>query len=78
MKRGQVVRVQGTKLIDTGGGFLLEEEDLVAEEEAERIIIVEPAAIVPTDTPSCEQCGRDFSSSYLLHNYDLSVCDACR
>ena len=78
VSHGQVVRVQGTKLIDTGGGFLLEENDLIEEEVAPKNIIVEPAAIVPTETPTCEQCHRTFGSSYLLQNYDLEVCDACR
>jgi DNA-repair protein complementing XP-A cells len=75
---GQVVRVHGTKLIDTGGGFLLEESDFQEQVEAEKVITREPAALVPTDCPNCDICGKEFSTSFLLLNYDENICDRCR
>src|ERR1700735_3577415 len=75
---GQVVRVHGTKLIDTGGGFLLEESDLQEQVEAEKVVVREPAAFVPTDCPKCDICGQDFSASFLLQHYDENICDRCR
>jgi len=78
VSQGQIVRVHGTKLIDTGGGFLLEEKDLAEETEAEKVIVVQPAGFVPTDAPSCELCQREFSDSFLFSKYDHPVCDACK
>jgi len=77
-KQGSVVRVQGTKLIDTGGGFLIEENDLIEQEEAEKVIKVQSAAFVPSDAPVCEDCGVEFADSFLFEKFDLSVCDKCK
>jgi hypothetical protein len=75
---GSVVRIQGTKLIDTGGGFLIEEGDFVEQEEEEKVLTVQPAAFIPTDTPLCEECGVPFSDSYLLLTFDYAACDTCK
>jgi len=55
----------------------LEEKDLIEEAETPKVIVTEPAPIVE-DAPTCEQCRREFSTSFLFHTYDLLVCDACR
>lgn len=78
VNEGSVVRIQGTKVIDTGGGFLIEEGDLVEQEEQEKVLSVHPAAFVPTDAPNCQDCGLSFSESYLLLNFDHPVCDRCK
>jgi len=75
---GTIVRIQGTKLVDTGGGFLLEEKDLVIPQDEELNIVKELAAIAPTDAPKCIECKKDFSESFLYKNFDYHVCDACR
>ncbi|XP_077989108.1 DNA repair protein complementing XP-A cells homolog [Glandiceps talaboti] len=74
--------VVGTKmpgrLIDTGAGFLLEEEN-ENDKDVDKIKIVEqPAPIIDDDRPSCEECNKQFSESYLLNHYNVDVCDGCR
>lgn len=75
---GSIVRIQGTKVIDTGGGFLIEEGDLVETEEEEKVITFQPGPFVPGEAPNCEDCGSSFSDSYLLLNFDYPVCDSCK
>jgi len=78
---GSIVRVQGTKLIDTGGGFLLEEKDLVEPENevASKPVAQQfPAPIIPTDAPNCLECKNEFQESYLLRTYEHVVCDSCK
>lgn len=77
--QGSVVRVLGSKLIDTGGGFLIEEKDLIEEEEKPvKITLKDPAPFIPGDVPKCEECEEEFQHSFLLENYDLTVCDQCK
>lgn len=78
VSQGSVVRVQGTKLIDTGGGFLIEEKDLVEQEEAEKVIIPQEAPFIPTDVPHCTECSSEFQDSFLYKTYDYPVCDKCK
>lgn len=35
---------------------------------------------IPPDEekPECDECGRLFTDSFLLTNFDCQVCDACR
>lgn len=76
--QGSVVRVSGTKLIDTGGGFLIEEKDLVEQEEAEKVVLPQKAPFIPTDVPICLECSKEFQDSFLFQGYDLPVCDKCK
>ncbi|ODN04664.1 DNA repair protein [Orchesella cincta] len=78
VSEGSVVRVHGTKLIDTGGGFLIEEKDLVEQEEAEKIIVPHEAPYLPTDVPHCMDCEKEFQDSFLFKNYEFPVCDSCK
>lgn len=78
VSEGSVVRVQGTKLIDTGGGFLIEEKDLIEQEEAEKIIVPHEAPFIPSDVPKCMECNREFQDSFLFKNYGYRVCDTCK
>ncbi|CAL8111771.1 unnamed protein product [Orchesella dallaii] len=78
VSEGSIVRVHGTKLIDTGGGFLIEEKDLVEQEEAERVIVPHEAPFMPTDVPHCMECENEFQDSFLFKNYDFPVCDSCK
>ncbi|XP_034241202.1 DNA repair protein complementing XP-A cells homolog [Thrips palmi] len=72
-----VVRSKSTKVIDTGGGFLLEETD-DPDQNKETAIVKEPGPILPPDCPVCEECQQEFSDSWLLKSFDHSVCDGCR
>ncbi|KAG7201139.1 hypothetical protein KM043_003930 [Ampulex compressa] len=69
------IKVQGQRVIDSGGGFLIEEDDNIEEEMLK--IMTEPAPIL-NSLPYCEECKNEFPDSYLLQTFDLSVCDKCR
>ncbi|XP_018019413.1 DNA repair protein complementing XP-A cells homolog [Hyalella azteca] len=79
----KILRINDTKLVDTGGGFFMEEEDEFSNiSEAEVIAALrkaeEPAPLVEEDRPRCIECNRTFDSSYLLKCFDHHVCDDCR
>lgn len=78
VSEGSIVRVQGTKLIDTGGGFLIEEKDLIEQEEAEKVIVPHEAPYIPTDVPRCIECKNEFQDSFLFKTYEYPVCDKCK
>lgn len=63
------------KVIDTGGGFLLEEE---TETTSTLNVVHRPGALVDCDALICEECGRDFVESYLYDKFSKVVCDACK
>nr|CAG4645286.1 EOG090X0KP6 [Leptodora kindtii] len=82
-----VIRIHESKLIDTGGGFLLEEKDLQEQQLKEvpkhvdihKITFTQdPAPIVEPDRPTCEECRDKFHDSFLYRSYSHPVCDSCR
>ncbi|KAH8349425.1 hypothetical protein KR067_012051 [Drosophila pandora] len=81
-----VIKVQGTKYIDSGGGFLLEQPVLpgagpagAAAAAGDGIPVIEDDAIaIPVHYEECLECGDQFADSYLFSNFDHSVCDKCR
>ena len=73
--KGRQLKVQGQRVIDSGGGFLIEEDNDL-EEQLLRIT-TEPAPII-IDSPHCDECQQEFKDSYLLKTFDLAVCDKCR
>ncbi|XP_017870163.1 PREDICTED: DNA repair protein complementing XP-A cells homolog [Drosophila arizonae] len=78
-----VIKVQGTKYIDTGGGFLLEQPVLGAAgkptgEEPAEAAVIEDAIAIPVVYEECLECGDQYADSYLLNNFGHSVCDKCR
>ncbi|KAL7743754.1 hypothetical protein ACLKA6_016814 [Drosophila palustris] len=78
-----VIKVQGTKYIDSGGGFLLEQpvlpagDNKVATNEPATAII-EDAIAIPVVYEECLECGDQYADSYLFTNFGYSVCDKCR
>lgn len=72
---GKVVRHQGSRIIDSGAGFLIEEND---ELEKELVKIVDIPAPIVSDLPVCEECKKEFKDSYLLQKFDYLVCNTCR
>jgi len=72
-----VIRVQGTRFIDTGGGFLIEEGDL-EEEQKPKELKEDPPPIIEPERPTCEECNETFPDSFLFQNFDYPVCDKCR
>ncbi|XP_017155531.1 DNA repair protein complementing XP-A cells homolog [Drosophila miranda] len=81
-----VIKVQGTKYIDSGGGFLLEQPVLPAAgagatekpEDGAVPTIVDDAIAIPVVYEECLDCGDPFVDSYLFNNFGHSVCDKCR
>ncbi|XP_034477345.1 DNA repair protein complementing XP-A cells homolog isoform X2 [Drosophila innubila] len=80
-----VIKVQGTKYIDSGGGFLLEQpvlpspgEKSTAEAAAAEAAIIEDAIAIPVVYEECLDCGDQYADSYLFNNFGHSVCDKCR
>lgn len=73
-----VIKVSGKKVIDSGGGFLLEEDDDL-DEAILREITEDPAPIlIESDKPTCLECSEKFSTSYLFETFDYPACDNCR
>ncbi|XP_076245715.1 DNA repair protein complementing XP-A cells homolog Xpac [Calliopsis andreniformis] len=75
LTNGRAIKVQGQRVIDSGGGFLIEENDDLEEQMMQ--ITAEPAPII-SNLPRCEECQNEFQDSYLLQTFDLRVCDKCR
>ncbi|XP_057324532.1 DNA repair protein complementing XP-A cells homolog [Microplitis mediator] len=73
--QGRSIKVQGQKVIDTGGGFLIEDDDAL---EQEMLKIVDTPAPIVVNLPQCEECKKEFKDSYLLQKFDYAICDACR
>ncbi|KAL0127406.1 hypothetical protein PUN28_005595 [Cardiocondyla obscurior] len=73
--KGRMLKVQGQRVIDSGGGFLIEEND---ELEQEMLKIREEPEPVIGNFNVCEDCQQNFGGSYLLQTFNLSVCDKCR
>jgi len=76
-----------TRVIDTGGGFLIEEEvgGDDGEKEMTETVTKQPGAIIQDHLPDsdpaklvCEICEKPFSESYLFSHFDCCVCDDCR
>lgn len=73
-----VIRSKSNKVIDTGGGFLIEESDDPNQISSNGTIVNDPGPILPPDCPVCEECQSEFSDSWLLKSFNHSVCDGCR
>ncbi|EDW72204.1 uncharacterized protein Dwil_GK10358 [Drosophila willistoni] len=78
-----VIKVQGTKYIDSGGGFLLEQAVLPGQgtkdnTDVKASPIIDDAIAIPVQYEECLDCGDQFADSYLFNNFVHSVCDKCR
>ncbi|XP_050098065.1 DNA repair protein complementing XP-A cells homolog [Anopheles aquasalis] len=77
-----VIKVSGTKYVDSGGGFLIEQRtagpELPEEDEASEPAPEPDAVPVPVEYDECLECGDRFADSFLLNTFDYAVCDACR
>ncbi|XP_067631639.1 DNA repair protein complementing XP-A cells homolog [Eurosta solidaginis] len=85
-----IIKVQGTKYIDSGGGFLLEQPAIptagqavtkqkeTAGSTAENTNISNEAITIPVNYEECLDCGDAFVESYLFSNFGHTVCDKCR
>nr|CAG4646735.1 EOG090X0KP6 [Macrothrix elegans] len=73
-----VIRVQNSRLIDSGGGFLIDEEELEKERTKEVVITEDPAPIIIPERPHCDECEQPIHDSYLYRSFNFPVCDSCR
>lgn len=73
--KGRLLKVQGQRVIDSGGGFLIEENDELEQQMLK--IRTEPEPVIGKFN-QCEECQQKFGDSYLLQTFDLVVCDKCR
>ncbi|XP_075168550.1 DNA repair protein complementing XP-A cells homolog Xpac [Haematobia irritans] len=74
-----VIKVQGTKYVDSGGGFLIE-QPVTSNGTAgtEQPNLVDDAIAIPVKYDECLECGEMFADSFLMNNFNYSVCDKCR
>ncbi|XP_054740587.1 DNA repair protein complementing XP-A cells homolog [Anastrepha obliqua] len=85
-----VIKVQGTKYIDSGGGFLLEQPVIstngqaitagkeISDSNTEAAKVLNDALSIPVTFEECLDCGDAFVESYLFSNFGHAVCDKCR
>lgn len=76
-----VIKVSGTKYIDSGGGFLIEQRtcvDPALDTPIEEKPVEKDSVPLPIEFDECIDCGDKFADSYLLNTFDYKVCDACR
>lgn len=70
--------VRTTKLIDSGGGFLIEQEIIPeSDKNADAQEIVEEILPLPVTYEICLDCNDEFNESYLMKQFLYSVCDKC-
>lgn len=74
---------RGIKLVDSGGGFLIEQTIEPAEGGAagaseEAAAAIDDVMELPPDYKSCLGCKAEFVDSWLQKNFEYSVCDKCR
>ncbi|XP_069960946.1 DNA repair protein complementing XP-A cells [Cherax quadricarinatus] len=76
----KVIRINNTKLIDTGGGFFIEETDGISNDDmlTAMKLVTDPAPLFEEDRPHCLDCDHPFDSSFLFKNFDHPTCDQCR
>ncbi|CAO1385609.1 unnamed protein product [Diamesa tonsa] len=77
---GKVIQINGSKFVDTNCGFLLDPADIAEDEDerAEKILKLDDAMEVPLKYSECLECEEEFTDSYLLKNFNYSVCDKCK
>nr|SVE87783.1 EOG090X0KP6 [Daphnia similis] len=73
-----VIRIKNSRLIDSGGGFLINEKELEEEQQREIVITQDPAPIILPDRPHCEECEQPLHDSLLYRSFSYPVCDPCK
>ena len=74
---GRVLRVQGSRLVDSGGGFFIDETTGDGP-PAPPPLKEKPAPLHITSRPNCDECGSPVASSFLLDSFDWPVCEHCQ
>nr|SVE73963.1 EOG090X0KP6 [Daphnia atkinsoni] len=73
-----VVRIKNSRLIDSGGGFFINEKELEEEQQREVVITEDPAPIILSDRPHCDECEQPLHDSLLYRSFGHPVCDSCK
>ncbi|XP_077515978.1 DNA repair protein complementing XP-A cells homolog Xpac isoform X2 [Amblyomma americanum] len=61
------------RVIDTGGGFLLDDDATPSSQTATPTTVE-----MPSEHSTCTTCGKQFLLSFLLEKFALEICDKCR
>lgn len=74
----KVIKIQGNKFIDSGGGFLIEQQLLQHENDAtpDELVaseVLDEALQIPVVYLQCLECSKDFVESYLMTNFNYLV-----
>ncbi|GAB0094907.1 DNA repair protein complementing XP-A cells homolog [Sergentomyia squamirostris] len=77
-----VIKIHGSRFVDSGGGFLIEEEIAPSGEKSNQAEaseeIIDDAIELPVTYDECLECADKFAESYLMTFFDYPVCDKCR
>ncbi|XP_055385775.1 DNA repair protein complementing XP-A cells homolog [Condylostylus longicornis] len=77
-----VVKISGTRFVDSGGGFLVEQSIINGENEPiysiPKLKVDDDKINLPITYFDCIECDKKFAESYLQKNFDYLVCDNCR
>nr|SVE71455.1 EOG090X0KP6 [Daphnia similis]SVE72088.1 EOG090X0KP6 [Daphnia similis] len=68
-----VIRIKNSRLIDSGGGFLINEKELEEEQQREIVITEDPAPIILPDRPHCDECEQPLHDSLLYRSFSYPV-----
>ena len=60
---------------DSGGGFLFEDDD---DDDEKQFDDKQQNLVEPTDQIKCDECSKEFISSFLRKHFDANVCNECR
>lgn len=72
----KVIKIQGNKFVDSGGGFLIEQPLLQNETDpstAQLVAVIDEALQIPVVYLKCMECCKDFVESYLMTNFNFLV-----
>ncbi|XP_065294948.1 DNA repair protein complementing XP-A cells [Dermacentor albipictus] len=62
------------RVVDTGGGFLLDNGTPTSQ-----LVPTPPTTVeMPSEHSTCGDCGKQFLMSFLLEKFALEICDNCR
>nr|CAG4641379.1 EOG090X0KP6 [Eulimnadia texana] len=75
---GDFLKVNKKKLQCLWRGFLIDENDLNEQEDSPKKIADQPAPIIKSDRPNCDECGSEFHDSFLFRSFLYPVCDSCK
>ncbi|XP_055715502.1 DNA repair protein complementing XP-A cells homolog [Phlebotomus papatasi] len=77
-----IIKIQGSRFVDSGGGFLIEEEIAKPGEKSNAQgtseEIIDDAIDLPITYDECMECADKFAESYLMNHFNYPVCDNCR